>query len=140
MQTPPKENEISQELLDSYEYQVLKKSIDDLVSVLVVIQEGINAEFSQFYTLQRLYETQKKLIKDTKLSTVVSIDQLKTAKKEYKIYKMALQAKAEIIRNLNRYMHERMMQLRVLELKRKAMIEQYAGAQVLDFRGKNEST
>lgn len=136
MQTP-EEIAISQEILESYDYQVVQKSIEELSSVLLIIQEGIDAETCQIKTLQKLIESQDKLIQQFFEQKVVSIDHMANLKKDKKILQSAVNEKAENVKRLNRYLNERIMQMQVLYLKRKAIIESFSPGKLIAFRKRN---
>jgi hypothetical protein len=133
----PEEIAISQEILESYDYQVVQKSIEELSSVLLIIQEGIDAETCQIKTLQKLIESQDKLIQQFFEQKVVSIDHMANLKKDKKILQSAVNEKAENVKRLNRYLNERIMQMQVLYLKRKAIIESFSPGKLIAFRKRN---
>lgn len=129
---------VTQDILDSPEYKVIEKAMDDLHSVLLVIEDGISKEFDQLQTLNMLLESQVRLVKARKNDQVVSMDQIKKLHRDYVICRAAVKQKAETIKNLNSYLHDRMMQMKVLQLKRDFIIQKYQPAEVFEFRGKNE--
>jgi len=136
MQTP-EEIEISQEILESYDYQVVQKSIEELSSVLLIIQEGIDVEIHQVKILQKMIESQDKLMQQFFEHKIVSIDHMTKLKKDKKILQSAANRKAENVKHLNRYLNERIMQMQVLHLKRKAIIESFSPGKIIAFRKHN---
>lgn len=136
MQTS-EENEISQEISESYDYQVVQKSIEELSSVLLIIQEGIDEEIHQVRMLQKMIESQDRVMKQFLEQKIVSIDHTTKLKKDRKILHYAASRKAENVKTLNRYLNERIMQMQVLHLKRRAIIESFSPGKVVPFRKKN---
>lgn len=135
MQTS-EENEISQEISESYDYQVVQKSIEELSSVLLIIQEGIDEEIHQVRMLQKMIESQDRVMKQFLEQKIVSIDHTTKLKKDRKILHYAASRKAENVKTLNRYLNERIMQMQVLHLKRRAIIESFSPGKVVPFRKK----
>lgn len=137
MQTP-KAIEVTQEALESYEYQVIQSTIDEMSKVLVTIQDGMSSEFAQVQTLNKILDSQLKMLENLSTHEVVSMEQVRLLKVEYKMCLNALRHKADTIKSLNAYMNDRIGQMNLLQRKREEIIRRFTPAQVLEFKGRNE--
>lgn len=134
------EKEVAPEVLECYEYQVIQSAIEDLGKVLITIQDGMNDEFAQVQTLNRILDSQLKTLGDLVHVEVVSMEHVRTLKMEYRICLDALRKKADVVRNLNAYLGDRIKQMKLLQRKRLEIIKRFAPAQVIAFKGRNEKS
>lgn len=129
-------DQISEDILNSYEYQVIQKSIEDLSSVLLIIQDGISDEIQQAISFKKMIDVQERLLLDSQCQSVVSIEYLTKIRKDLETLKFANHQKTENIRNLNRYLNDRIRQMKKLQQKRLDLIKSMTPASVLEFRTK----
>lgn len=134
------EKEVAPEVLECYEYQVIQSAIEDLGKVLITIQDSMNDEFAQIQTLNKILDSQIKMFGDMAVSNVVSMDHVRTLKLEYRICLDALRKKADVIKNLNAYLGDRIQQMKLLHRKRTEIIKSLTPADVIAFKGRNEKS
>lgn len=132
-----KEDKITEELLSSDEYKVLQSSIESLHSALLVIQGGIYDEIQQVNSLNKMIKAQENIISYYKNDQTVDINYLRKAIKDRNILIQAADHKSQIIKSLNGYLTERIVQMDLLTRKMKHLISIYNHSNIIPFRGNN---
>ena len=106
------------EIINSYEYQIIQSSVDEIIDIIFILKKELELEFAQVSFFQKILDKQLLLLNKEKKKSMIDFNNMKILKNDYTICLMALRFHANTIKSLNFYILDRTKQLDLLQEKK----------------------